>query len=71
MAGPMKSAAHTAPEKVKGVLLVDEDGADVEVTRICTVEGRTYYHVQTERAAFEFYVTTKGLIRGLDYAKRI
>ena len=57
----------TAPEKVKGVVLVDESGADVTLTRICTVEGRTYYHVQTDRGAFEFYVTTKGLIRGLDY----
>ena len=60
--------AATMPEKVKGVILVDEGGSDVTVTRIATVEGRTYYRVSTDRRAFEFYVTRKGQIRGLDYA---
>lgn len=60
-------SAATAPEKCKGVILVDEDGTDVEVTRVAIVQGRTYYRAQTDRDAFEWYVTRKGLIRGLRY----
>lgn len=62
----MRDAAQV-PEKVKGVVLMDEGGADLTITRIATVQGRTFYRAETNRASFEFYVTTKGLIRGLDY----
>ena len=67
--GPDNAAAvlevcRLAEPRVCSVVLVDEFGSDVTVTRIATVEGRTYYCVSTDRASYEFYVTRQGLVRG-------
>jgi hypothetical protein len=48
--------------------IVSDGAATVRVEKLAQVGGRTFFLVSTERAAFKFYVTRQGLIRGLDYA---